>query len=90
MQVLSLQKAAGLLLAHDSMPLYSVQKMRDLLAWVRTTLIAERPELFMQNDTIRPGILVLINDTDWELTDELDYVLREGDSIVFISTLHGG
>ena len=38
----------------------------------------------------RPGILVLINDTDWELEGEEDYVLKEKDEIVFISTLHGG
>jgi ubiquitin related modifier 1 len=38
----------------------------------------------------RPGILVLINDTDWELEGEGDYQLKDGDEIVFISTLHGG
>ena len=38
----------------------------------------------------RPGILVLVNDTDWELEGEGDYKLEEGDEIVFISTLHGG
>ena len=38
----------------------------------------------------RPGILVLINDADWELEDGLDYALRDGDRLVFISTLHGG
>ena len=38
----------------------------------------------------RPGILVLVNDTDWELEGELDYKLQERDSIMFISTLHGG
>ena len=38
----------------------------------------------------RPGILVLINDTDWELEGEGDYQLKNGDEIVFISTLHGG
>jgi ubiquitin related modifier 1 len=38
----------------------------------------------------RPGILVLINDTDWELEGELDYELKNGDEVVFISTLHGG
>jgi len=38
----------------------------------------------------RPGILVLINDTDWELEGEGDYVLQSGDEVVFISTLHGG
>jgi len=38
----------------------------------------------------RPGILVLINDTDWELEGEGDYILQDDDEIVFISTLHGG
>lgn len=38
----------------------------------------------------RPGILVLINDTDWELEDGLDYQIKAGDVLTFISTLHGG
>jgi ubiquitin related modifier 1 len=38
----------------------------------------------------RPGILVLINETDWELEGELNYELNNNDDIVFISTLHGG
>jgi molybdopterin converting factor small subunit len=38
----------------------------------------------------RPGILVLINDADWELEGELDYELQDKDEVVFISTLHGG
>ena len=38
----------------------------------------------------RPGVLVLVNDTDWELEGEGDYQLQDGDEIVFISTLHGG
>jgi molybdopterin converting factor small subunit len=38
----------------------------------------------------RPGILVLINDADWELEGELEYLLQDGDEVCFISTLHGG
>lgn len=38
----------------------------------------------------RAGILVLINDSDWELYEEYDYELEAGDTISFISTLHGG
>jgi molybdopterin converting factor small subunit len=38
----------------------------------------------------RPGILALVNDTDWELEGECDYQVKDGDEIVFISTLHGG
>lgn len=44
----------------------------------------------MQGESVRPGILVLVNDTDWELLGELDYELQNKDCISFISTLHGG
>ncbi|XP_067660806.1 ubiquitin-related modifier 1-like [Haliotis asinina] len=64
--------------------------MRRFLPWIRDNLLQERPELFMQGETVRPGILVLVNDADWELMGELDYELQDNDRIVFISTLHGG
>ena len=38
----------------------------------------------------RPGILVLINDADWELEGEDQYQLQPGDNLLFVSTLHGG
>ncbi|KAM0324050.1 hypothetical protein ACHAQA_008238 [Verticillium albo-atrum] len=49
-----------------------------------------RKELFVLQDHIRPGILVLINDADWELEGEEAYELKAGDNILFVSTLHGG
>ncbi|KAI6020288.1 ubiquitin-like modifier 1 [Pisolithus microcarpus] len=61
-----------------------------LMHYLRSRLLTERPELFMEGDTVRPGILVLINDTDWELEGEGAYEISDGDEIVFISTLHGG
>jgi len=39
---------------------------------------------------MRPGILVLVKDADWELLGELDYQLQDQDSVLFISTLHDG
>ena len=57
---------------------------------MRQQLIKERVEQFAQDDTVRPGILVLVNDCDWELLDGLEYVVKEGDIVTFISTLHGG
>jgi len=38
----------------------------------------------------RPGILVLINDADWELEGEGQYELKKDDHVLFVSTLHGG
>lgn len=64
--------------------------MRALVAYLRDKLIQEREELFVEGDSVRPGILVLINDSDWELEGEMDYILQPNDRIVFISTLHGG
>ena len=46
--------------------------------------------LLMTRPNRRPGILVLVNDTDWELEGEGEYAIQDGDEIVFISTLHGG
>ena len=51
---------------------------------------AEWPELFIQGNScssLQSGILVLINDADWEL---LNYQLQNQDSILFNSPLHGG
>ncbi|KAL2170953.1 hypothetical protein VTG60DRAFT_4215 [Thermothelomyces hinnuleus] len=49
-----------------------------------------RAELFLLDNHIRPGILVLINDADWELEGEEAYEIQPHDNILFVSTLHGG
>uniref|UniRef100_UPI00398EEBFD ubiquitin-related modifier 1 n=1 Tax=Pristiophorus japonicus TaxID=55135 RepID=UPI00398EEBFD len=76
---------------HITLPSQSTPwDIRQLLVWIKTNLLKERPELFIQGDTVRPGILVLVNDADWELMGQLDYTLEDEDNVVFISTLHGG
>jgi len=64
--------------------------IREFLQYMKNNLLKERLELFMQGDSVRPGILVLVNSSDWELIGELDYEIKNNDSISFISTLHGG
>ncbi|KAF7070876.1 hypothetical protein CFC21_076316 [Triticum aestivum] len=64
--------------------------MKGLLSWVKSNLVKERPEMFIKDDSVRPGVLVLINDCDWELCGGLDAELEDKDVVVFISTLHGG
>ncbi|KAM7356144.1 ubiquitin-related modifier 1 [Cochliomyia hominivorax] len=73
-----------------SLPGTEKWSIRNLLKWMHSNILTERPELFIQGDTVRPGILVLVNDTDWELLGELDYELKQNDNVLFISTLHGG
>jgi ubiquitin related modifier 1 len=64
-------------------------KLSDLIIQL-SDLCEERRELFLMENTVRPGILVLVNDADWELCEREAYLVKEGDKIVFISTLHGG
>lgn len=66
--------------------------MRDLIEKV-TIAVIENPKdvlVFIEDGTVRAGILVLINDTDWELEGMEDYVVENGDVFTFTSTLHGG
>ncbi|OZJ04400.1 hypothetical protein BZG36_02419 [Bifiguratus adelaidae] len=64
--------------------------LKDLITYIRDNLMTAKQDLFVMNDTVRPGILVLINEADWELCDGIEYKLEDGDRIIFISTLHGG
>ena len=42
------------------------------------------------SETVRPGVLVLVNDADWELCGGSRARVCPGDRVTFISTLHGG
>ncbi|CAK1361698.1 Ubiquitin-related modifier 1 [Cercospora beticola] len=62
-----------------------------LIKWLCENLMQDpRKDMFVLDDTVRPGVLVLINDSDWELEGEEKYELQRRDNIVFVSTLHGG
>jgi ubiquitin related modifier 1 len=62
-----------------------------LITYICNNLMKDpRRELFVLENAIRPGILVLINDVDWELEGEDKYELKPKDNILFVSTLHGG
>ena len=64
--------------------------VKDLIKWITDNMLRERAELFVQGESVRPGILIMINMTDWALCGGLDYCLENGDEVLFISTLHGG
>ncbi|GMM56238.1 ubiquitin-related modifier [Maudiozyma humilis] len=66
--------------------------VKDLLDYLVTNMIKNPKdvEMFIEDGTVRPGIITLINDADWELEGELEYVIEDGDIVSFTSTLHGG
>lgn len=71
-------------------PPAEVTTLGELIPWIKQTLIRHKHDMFATGDTVRPGVLVLVNDVDWELENTVKYALCDGDRIAFISTLHGG
>ena len=47
--------------------------MVELINELKTNHLKEKEEMFVQGNTVRPGIIVLVNDTDWELEGTTDY-----------------
>lgn len=45
---------------------------------------------FCVDEYAKPGILVLVNDVDAEVFGGGSYILAPNDTVVFLSTLHGG
>lgn len=69
----------------------AIPTIRDLVSLLKTShLKTPKPELFSVDEGVRAGILVLINDVDWELEGGVGAPIKEGDTVTFISTLHGG
>lgn len=64
--------------------------IKSLIKHLAEKHIRERVELFTIGGKIRPGILIMVNDIDYELVGGESYKLKSGDSIFFISSLHGG
>jgi len=65
-------------------------KLKDVIEELRKSHLKDKEEMFYQGGTVRPGIIVLVNDTDWELLDADEYTVLPNDTVSFISTLHGG
>ncbi len=88
--------SGGLELIFDNLKAITVElpetntTMDGLIDHLRRHHLREKEEMFIQGNTVRPGIIVLINDTDWELLETTKYRVEERDQIAFISTLHGG
>lgn len=98
----SLTKSAAASTTRPADVTYLLHHLRDHLLKEREELFMDNGTVCVDSSLVflaesdmvivnrRPGILVLINDTDWELEGEGEYFLQDGDEIVFISTLHGG
>ncbi|KAL5625602.1 hypothetical protein BROUX41_005662 [Berkeleyomyces rouxiae] len=65
--------------------------MKELITHMSEVVMTDsRKSLFVLDGSIRPGIMVLINEVDWELEGEEECALVDEDEVLFVSTLHGG
>lgn len=63
----------------------------DILKKIRDeNMLLDVDNLIESNESVKAGVLVLINDADWDLFDGPNYIVGRKDRITFISTLHGG
>ena len=47
--------------------------MQQLIEEIKKTHLKEKEEMFVSGNSVRPGIIVLVNDTDWELLETINY-----------------
>ena len=64
--------------------------LKALIEHIRKHHMKLKEEIKVLSGSVRPWIIVMINDCDWELEGGLDYEVQDKDVIAFISTLHGG
>ncbi|VDK84724.1 unnamed protein product [Litomosoides sigmodontis] len=85
-----MQKELNMKVPNDSGPL----SVSDLIRYINDTMIPDKSRSHLlvdsNGDCVRPGILVLVNEVDWELLQGPKTILEDGDVVSFVSTLHGG
>jgi ubiquitin related modifier 1 len=88
--------SGGLELLFNNQKRITIEGLKDdtnlagLIAHLKAEHLKEKEEMFVVAGTVRAGIIVLINDCDWELEGGIEYQIKDKDTIAFISTLHGG
>lgn len=86
----NMQKEFNIQVPNDSGPLF----FSDLMRYINVNMIPDKSRAHLLLDKtgegVRPGILVLVNDVDWELLQGPKTILEDGDVVSFISSLHGG
>ncbi len=64
--------------------------LESLIEELKRNHLKEKEEMFVQGSSVRPGIIVLVNDTDWELLETVRYPWLPGTRSPLSLTLHGG
>ncbi|KAH3762084.1 ubiquitin related modifier 1 [Pelomyxa schiedti] len=68
-----------------------VTNVGGLITWLVANRLSHCVNQLILNNSLRPGIIVVINDDyEWGLYGKEACPLSDGDSVAFITTLHGG
>lgn len=70
-----------------TIPNLDISTLNGLIVYLQNTY--PKQEIF-ENGILKPGHLCIINETDYEMYEDKEIVLKEDDEIYFISTMHGG
>ena len=47
--------------------------LERLIEVLKKDYLKDKPEMFVLGNSVRPGIIVLVNDTDWDLLETISY-----------------
>jgi len=65
-------------------------KLRDLVKIIILMSSQEFNRRFVFNNLLSSDILVFINGVEMSVLNGLDTILRQGDEVIFLPTVHGG
>ncbi|OAG30005.1 ubiquitin related modifier 1 [Nematocida displodere] len=65
-------------------------KAVNLIQYLEKTQLKEKYRYFARHGELEGGILCVINDIDWDILEQKETVLKNTDTIYFITTMHGG
>ncbi|KAH9386902.1 ubiquitin related modifier 1 [Nematocida major] len=65
-------------------------RAKDLVLYVERNHIKEGYKHFASNGELEGGVLCIINEVDWDILEAENTLLKNTDTVHFITTLHGG
>lgn len=68
----------------------NIRCMRDVIAYLYQRYEKSRNTLFREDLSLAPGILCCIDEVDWEILGRENAAVGAENSILFLSTMHGG
>lgn len=68
----------------------NIYKLKDLINYTRKYFSLGEDVSILEEGRIAAGSICLINETDYELLNKDEAVVKHGDKIFIIASLHGG